>query len=300
MHVEHLRGARYGLYAKQNNNYKRDQIPVIWDSVDCISTLFEKASAQSESNLGRLAARFELGRTRQYETWLLSQFDKVVVTSPTDRNDLAELAQRENISADITVVPNGVDLNYFTPIDRQLREQESLVVSGKMSYHANVTMVLYLVREIMPLVWTRRPNAKLTIVGKDPPREIEQLSKFPQITVTGTVSDIRPYLQKASIATVPIRYGAGIQNKALEAMACGTPVIASPKAVDSLSAVPERDLLVAEDTAAFAEKIVGLLDDNHRRRKIGIAGRKYVEDNHHWGAAAKQLEQVYRMAAVDN
>jgi glycosyltransferase involved in cell wall biosynthesis len=298
--VEHLRGARYGLYAKQNVNNKQDQIPIIWDSVDCISTLFEKASAQSESNVGRLATRFELGRTRQYETWLLSQFDKVVVTSPTDRNDLAELALKENISTDITVVPNGVDLNYFSPIDRQLREQESLVVSGKMSYHANVTMVLYLAREIMPLVWSRRPNAKLTVVGKDPPREVKQLSEIPSITVTGTVADIRPYLQKASIAAVPIRYGAGIQNKALEAMACGTPVIASPKAVDSLSAVPERDLLVAEDTDVFADKIVGLLDDSHRRTIIGTAGRKYVENNHHWEAVAGQLEQVYRIAAADN
>jgi glycosyltransferase involved in cell wall biosynthesis len=162
-----------------------------------------------------------------------------------------------------------------------------------MSYHANVTMALFVAEEVMPRVWERRPDAKLVIVGKNPTREIVSLAQNPAITVTGTVPDIRPYLQRATLAAAPIAYGAGIQNKILEAMACGTPVVTTPQAVAALSVIPGRDLLVAADSKGLAEGILCFLDNPDRQRAIGESGRLYVELNHDWDNIAAQLEEIY-------
>jgi glycosyltransferase involved in cell wall biosynthesis len=167
-----------------------------------------------------------------------------------------------------------------------------------MSYHANVTMVLYLVKEILPIVWAQRPEVKLIVAGKDPTREIAALADHPNITVTGTIADLRPYLQQAAIAVAPVRYGAGIQNKVLEAMACATPTITSAQAAGALSAEWGQQLLVADDAHSFAAAILQLLDDAPRRQKLGLSGRAYVEQYHHWGRIAQQLESIYWAAKL--
>jgi sugar transferase (PEP-CTERM/EpsH1 system associated) len=296
VHVEHLRGARYGAYLKTQLQNHNPGLPVIWDSVDSISLLFRQAMLQSKSVISRSLTRFELQRTEPYEAGLVAQFDRVVVTSSADKHAFQSLPAAPSHSRFISVLPNGVDLDYFRPDQRVQREPATLVVSGKMSYHANVTMVLKLVEEIMPHVWRRRPDVKIFIVGKDPPRRIQSLSQNPNIVVTGTVGDLRPYLQKATIAMAPIVYGAGIQNKVLEAMACATPVIASPQATSALSVTTGQELMIATDSVCFADSILALLDDPERRERLGRGGRDYVEKNHQWFSIAGQLEQIYDQA----
>ena len=339
IHVEHLRGARYGLYLKSLISDPQSPIPVVWDSVDCISYLFEQAAARSGSFFGRWATRLELGRTRRYEGWLVGQFDRVLVTSGVDKAALEGLAriseaakQRSSESASsfqlypipnpqspisnlqspisnlqspipnpqspISVLPNGVALDYFTP-SAGPREPDTLVFTGKMSYHANVTAALYLVEEIMPHVWAQRPRARAWIVGKDPPREVQKLATGePRITVTGRIPDVRPYLWRAAVAVAPIPYGAGIQNKVLEAMACGTPVVATPQAVSALGVVNGEHALVAEGPDAFAAAVLRLLDDAALRQALGQAGRRYVEQHHDWREIVERLEGTYEEAIV--
>jgi sugar transferase (PEP-CTERM/EpsH1 system associated) len=298
IHIEHLRGARYGLHLKEHLNNLDLQVPLVWDSVDCITHLFDQAAARSQKKVSRWLTRFELKRTRAYERNLIGQFDRVLVTSQVDRQALLSLARLDVPSPSISVLPNGVDLAYFTPDGGVAREAATLVVSGKMSYHANVTMVLFLVNEILPLVWARKPEVKLWIVGKDPSNQIKDLARYPAITVTGTVDDIRPYLQAATIAVAPIQYGAGIQNKVLEAMACGAPVISTSQAISALEAQPGQDLLVADQPAEFADTILAFLDNREQQRQIGAAGRRYVEQHHNWDHIAAQLEEIY-LAAID-
>jgi polysaccharide biosynthesis protein PslH len=300
VHVEHLRGAKYGLYFYRQSADNPHRIPVVWDSVDCISSLFEQAAANSRSVFGRWMTRFELGRTRRFEGYLVRQFDRVLVTSPADKQALLDLVPPGHHSTPVSVLPNGVDLAYFEPPMLGDREPVTVVVSGKMSYHANVTMVLHMVREVMPLIWARRPEVRLVIVGKDPPREILDLAHLPAVSVTGTVADIRPYLQQATIAVAPLTYGAGIQNKVLEAMACATPVVTTSQAAKSLKAVDRQDFIVADVPAAFAEEVLALLADQWRQRAIGEAGRVYVETFHNWATIAAQLEDVYVGAAVSS
>jgi sugar transferase (PEP-CTERM/EpsH1 system associated) len=298
IHIEHLRGARYGLHLKEHLNNLDLQFPLVWDSVDCITHLFDQAATRNQRKVSRWLTRFELGRTRAYERYLIGQFDRVLVTSQVDQQALLSLGSVDSPSPNISVLPNGVDLAYFTPDSSVARQDATLVVSGKMSYHANVTMVLVLVNEILPLVWERKPEVKLWVVGKDPSNQIKNLAQDPAITVTGTVDDIRSYLRSATIAVAPIQYGAGIQNKVLEAMACGAPVISTSQAISALQAQPGQDLLVADEPIEFAETILALLDDRERQRKIGAAGRRYVEQHHNWDYIAAKLEEIY-LAAID-
>jgi glycosyltransferase involved in cell wall biosynthesis len=113
------------------------------------------------------------------------------------------------------------------------------------------------------------------------------------VQVTGTVADLRDYLRRATIAVAPVPYGAGIQNKVLEAMACGAPVIASEQAASALHARDQHDLLVAGSSEEFAHAILALLNSPARRADIGVAGRRYVERYHSWSASAAHLEQIY-------
>lgn len=291
VHVEHLRGSRYGLHLKEHTN-----LPVVWDSVDCITHLFRQAVSQSKSIKGRLRSWLDLERTANYEGWLLDKFNHILVTSPVDREALLSLKPNGRTPAPISVLGNGVDVDHFSPDASVAREPATLVISGKMSYHANVTMTLDLVQKILPHVWQQRPDVKLLVVGKDPTREIEALAENKNIIVTGTVDALPPYLQKATVAVAPITYGAGIQNKVLEAMGCGTPVVTTPQATSALSIEPGKDLLVADSPEAYAKAIVGLLEDKQQQEMLSRNGRIYVEQHHHWPNVAAKLETIYSEA----
>lgn len=288
VHVEHLRGVMYGLELKQKG------YPVVWDSVDCITHLFEQTAVQSQDVLGRWRSTFDLKRTARYEGWLTTQFDRVLVTSAADQKALMALHPDGRSDLPITVLTNGVDLDYFCPDPALPRDPHTVVVSGKMSYHANVTMVLYLLQEIMPLVWAKQPEVKVWVVGKDPKPELVRWGEHPQVLVTGEAEDIRPFLRRATMAVAPVRYGAGIQNKVLEAMACGTPVIASPTAVSALQLTPNQEVVIANGAEAFAQAILALLSDSEKHAALIANGRRYVETHHRWPAIAHELEHIYQ------
>ncbi len=310
IHVEHMRGARFALCAKAFATAAR--VPIVWDSVDCISYLFEQAVRARVDRVGRLINQLELSRTRRYEAWLLDRFDRVLVTSAIDRDALIALKQASDRTKPangdfrsasqqsqnrVTVLPNGVDVNYFSP-GNQTRSLETLVFSGKMSYHANVAAATHLIREIMPHIWKERPNAEVVIVGKDPPERLHSLAaKYsPRVRITGTVPDIRPYLRQASVAVVPLVYGAGSQFKVLEAMACETPVVATPQAVSALEVVQGRDVLVGDTPLTFAKEVLDLLNDSRKQRDVAQAGHRYVETHHRWQQISARLEAVYEEA----
>jgi polysaccharide biosynthesis protein PslH len=318
VHVEHLRGARYALgiagalsARRANADDKPVRAALVWDSVDCISHLFQQTARRSRSVKARLVSRIELPRTRTFEGRMVAEVDRVLVTSDADRRALQSLSPDGRAASEggpgrrpgwITVLPNGVDLEYFAPLDQQPREPATLVITGKMSYHANVTAVLHLVHDIMPRVWAHRPEVQVWVVGQNPPREIRRLAsngpcrsrQRPRLKVTGAVPDIRPYLRRSTLAVAPLLYGAGIQNKVLEAMACGTPVVASPPAVSALTVRPDQEVVLADGPDRFARKVLDLLDDPIRRNHLGQAGRRYVETHHAWEAVAGQLEDIYR------
>ena len=289
VHVEHLRGSEYGAYLKSLD----PSLPVVWDSVDCISHLFRQAAGQSSSLFGRLISRMELGRTERAEGRLLTLYDHVLVTSNIDRDALLKTVGKGERPASISILSNGVDHDHFHPNPGFTRDPDTLIFSGKMSYHANISMVKYLANDIMPLVWQRRPNVRLLVVGKDPTPDVKKLAKNPQIQVTGTVTDIRPFLWKSMISVAPLIYGAGVQNKILESMAVGLPVVTTSKALLALNVTPAREVMIGDTPEEFSEKVIYLLDNPKIRQKIGQAGRTYVQENHDWRRISEQLVHIY-------
>ncbi|MCC6191304.1 MAG: glycosyltransferase, partial [Anaerolineales bacterium] len=262
VHSEHMRGAEHALSLRAAAA-KLSRRPVfVWDSVDCITMLFEQAARQSRNWISRLITRWELPSTRRYEKRVARQFDRVLVVSERDQAALERVAGYQAGESPIRVVPNGVDTEYFTP-NFGPRQPATIIFTGKMSYHANATAAAYLVEQIMPLVWAQWPEAQVIIAGSSPTRAVVALgqSQAPRVQVTGYVPDLRPYLQSATVAVAPITYGAGMQNKVVEAMACGTPVIASPRAVSALNAQVGEEVLVAEAPAEFAQALLRLLKD---------------------------------------
>lgn len=289
VHVEHLRGAQYGLALK-----KQAHLPVVWDSVDCITHLFRQAVAKSDDFVRRWRSRLDLKRTAWFEGWAINQFDHVLVTSKVDKTHLLALDNQPHAAtAPITVLPNGVDFAYFQPNPAVPTDANTLVVTGKMSYHANISMTLHLAHDIMPRVWQQNPAVKLIIVGKDPTPEIAELSQHPAITITGTVPDIPPYLHQAALAVAPITYNAGIQNKILEAMACGTAVVTTSQAISSLNIQPEREIAIADTPEDFSQAILKLLQDEQMRKEMAKAGYTYVRNHHNWDTIAHNLESIY-------
>lgn len=290
IHIEHLRGAQYGISIQAECPHINSVPPIIWDSVDNITLLFEQAAYASRSGFGKWVTRFELPRTRRYEREIAGRFNRLLVTSPVDR----QAFEKPGVNpSPITILSNGVDLDYFSPTN-MARQPKQIVFSGKLSYHANITAAFYLVQEIMPHVWPSIPDAEVILVGKDPPGQLLRVAQNePRVKVTGYVPDIRPYLRQATVAVAPLPYGAGIQNKVLEAMACGTPVVANPQAVSAISPLQGQDILVEETTYGLAEAIIKLINNPALSNEIGRNGRRYVTTYHDWNTIAANLETIY-------
>lgn len=297
IHVEHLRGIA-----------SMEQIihisPLVWDAVDCISLLCKHAAKAGPSLSVRAVALLEQKRTQQYEARMVQQLRHIAVTSERDRQALIELqrlytgdlvSSDEALGAGIKVLPNGVDLNYFRPLHQE-RRRFNIVFSGKMSYHANVATALYLYQQIMPLIWQQQPEATLTIVGSKPPKSLQLLARDPRVEVTGFVTDMRPYVGRAEVMLSPMVYSVGIQNKVLEAMALGTPVVVATQAAAAFGARSGRDLLVAGSAREFAEATLRLMDDAPLRTALGQCGREYVEQHHEWRTLTGDLVNVYQQA----
>jgi glycosyltransferase involved in cell wall biosynthesis len=222
------------------------------------------------------------------------RFERTLVSSQRDAAAFTTLAHGRSANR-VVALPNGVDLDYFHPSPSS-PDSETILFSGKISYHANEAAVLELVHHIMPLVWNERPHTRLVIAGKDPSQAISRLSRDPRITVTGFVDDLRPFFWSATVVVAPLVYGTGIQNKVLEAMACGVPVVASRAACAGIGAPAGRALLVGSNAREMAAHVVALFRDSTRRAELAAAGRRYVQVQHDWHQLGRQLIDVYEDA----
>lgn len=283
VHLEHIRAAHF-LRSGMD-------VASVFDAVDCITSLYEQFSQHKPSWLGRWTSGVEYRKLRGHEPKEASKFDRVVVTSRKDKEDLQELAP----ALSVDVISNGVDMEYFRPSDG-IVETASIVFSGKMSYYANESAATFLCDEVMPRVKASEPGATLTIAGSSPSKRIQRYAIGHGIEVTGHVPDMRVCLRNARVAACPVSVGAGVQNKVLEAMAMGKPVVATSKACQALSVVDGEHVLIADQQEDFAEALVRIIRDDDLAGRLGRNGREYVDNNHNWNEKARQLEETYSEA----
>jgi sugar transferase (PEP-CTERM/EpsH1 system associated) len=286
LHIEHIRAA-YALP-------KERSIPAIYDSVDCITCLYEMFYRESTTLPRKIINFLEMKRLESYESALLSQFDGVIISSNQDKQNLEALAQRYNISnSPIKVIQNGVDCEYFKPLGLKV-EPYSIAFTGKLSYYANEIAVLHFLKEIFPLVKAQLPQVKFYVVGANPSKEIRKFENGKDVIVTAWVPDIREYLARAQVVVCPVRIKAGIQNKLLEAMAMGKGAVAYPEAASSLCSTQDKDIfLIADNPVNFSKNILELMKNETLRLSIGSNAREYVQKFYNWDDKAGELEEFY-------
>lgn len=272
---------------------RRHRPGVVLDLVDCDSAKWE-ARASAAAGPVRWLFRREARLVLAFERQAAAELERVVLVSDAE----AGLFERRvpEMAPKVTAVANGVDTGYFDPETvfanpYPADARSVLVFTGVMDYAPNVEAVTWFVRDIMPRL-TRQERPRLAIVGARPSRAVQGLARDTDVIVTGRVPDVRPYLQHATVAIAPLRLARGLQNKVLEAMAMGLPVVATGAAREGLSAEDERDLLVADTAAAFAAAIDRLLDEPPRRQALGRAARAYVLARHGWSAQLARLDAV--------
>lgn len=214
----------------------------------------------------------------------------------------AELFQRlVPDSGPVVAVPNGVDTDYFSPapIRKKPAGPPTLMFSGVMDYYANTDGVRWFCRDILPLVLAERPDVRVDIVGSNPTPAIRSLADDYPVRVTGFVEDIRPYYRDAAVCVVPLKIARGIQNKVLEAMAMGRPVVTTPIALEGIPASHGVHLRRAGDAREFAAQVLELLADADTARQTGQAARQFVRDRFSWATAMERLSAILSEGTTD-
>lgn len=252
-------------------------------------SLFLKRAIESS---GGAAAQLRLQRSvaRRYESWMFVPYGCTVVVSEADQAELMAI----NPALNVAVIPNGIDLAYFQPQAVE-RDPAALLFVGNYEYAPNVDAALRLAREILPQVRAQHPQAKLWLVGNAPPPELQALAGD-SVVVTGRVPDVRPYLAQATAFVCPLRLGAGIKNKVLEALAMGCPVVATPLSVDGIAVTHGQDALVA-DEADFVRETLRLLSDRDLQTALSRNGHRLIEAQYSWGHVVDLYEQLYAACA---
>ncbi|MCX5801655.1 MAG: glycosyltransferase [Candidatus Eisenbacteria bacterium] len=268
--------------------YVRDERPeyALVDLTDVISREIER-SLTFRRDLNRLIYAVELQRVRRFEASVASSFKECWVVSEREAEALRELCPPANVR----VVPNGVDLEKFRPCEIKPGNIVSFV--GHLGVPHNVDAVLHFYDVIFPLVLKEWPECKFQVVGPSAHRSLLPLKGDSRVVMTGFVEDLNASLSSSSVFVAPLRYCAGLQNKVLEAMAAGVPVVATPCVNEGLGAEPGEEILLASDPNAFAEKVVSVLRDASLRNRIAANARKFVERRFSWQHATN------RMAAIE-
>ena len=217
--------------------------------------------------------------------------DIVLVVSERERLLLQELLPEQVIE----VVPNGVDIASFHGSDSLQEIADQIIFTGTMDYYPNIQAVLFFAKNCWPLIRKQVPTATWLIVGKNPPLEVQRLATtLSDVTVTGTVPDVRSYLMRSSVAIAPIQAGGGTRLKILEALAAQKATVSTTIGCEGLAVIPGKHLLVADEPEAFVQAVVTLLRNPYMRKVLGSAGRALIEAEYSWERCGEQLVRILK------
>ncbi|MBB5346992.1 TIGR03087 family PEP-CTERM/XrtA system glycosyltransferase [Desulfoprunum benzoelyticum] len=271
------------------------QAVLLADLVDIDSEKWREYAARQRGPMAWLYRR-EARLLLPFEQRIVAAFDRTFVVSEEEKAVLVKYGPVDKVEA----LSNGVDLDYFFPAPVSATDPAPparLIFSGAMDYWPNSEGAVWFAREVFPVVKQAVPDAVFCIAGRNPTEAVLALKNIPAVEVTGTIPDMRTHLAGATLCVVPLTIARGIQNKVLEGMAMGKPVVATSGAATGLKAVIGEDLVVADGAAAMARAVVDLLRDPVRQRAIGQNARAYVERAHSWDAHLKRLDEVIQGGA---
>ncbi len=258
------------------------------EMTDAISLNYERVRRMGSTSVGRFRSMvfsLESRRLRKYEMNIVDHFDHSFLVSEIDRSILFE-NNPERLN-NVSVFSNGVDLSTM-PFNFH-EDAKEIVFIGNMNSLQNFDAVMFMARDVMPIVVRTCPSARLRVIGRIQPSKAAELRILPNVDVTGEVQDIALSAASGAVGVCPLRLGAGVQNKVLEYMALGLPVISTTMGLEGFAAQPGQDLLVADTVDDFAAATVALLQDRAVARRISVSARRYVEEHHSWDSVLSPL-----------
>lgn len=239
----------------------------------------------------------EQQRLKAYEGQIVSTFEHTLAVTEIDRQLLIEAAASVNNTHDaagrIITVPIAVDTQALKPVNRQ-PESMHILTLGSLHYQPNADGIRWFLQEILPRIRSELPQTAITIIGKHPPADFIQLAEQDdQVTVTGYVPDLTPYLEQSAVMVIPVRAGGGMRVRILEAFSHGMPVVTTTTGLEGIDAHPGQDVLVADEPVDFARQVIRLLKDPALQESLSTGGRRLVEEKYDWQAVLARLNQIY-------
>jgi glycosyltransferase involved in cell wall biosynthesis len=238
----------------------------------------------------RLFYRIEEGRVRPYEAAVCADFDRVFLCGQRDIDEVEKTAPLPNA----VVCPHGQDIPPIERVRAEGREGAAIVLSGVMATYTNVDAAKWFAKDLFPRIEREIPKASFWIVGRNPQPAVQALARPPSVVVTGEVPDVHTWLCRAVVGVAPLRIGAGMQNKVIQAMACELPVVATSVANEGINATPEREILVRDDPDEFVAAVIELLRHPEKGVGMGRAARRFVETHWSWETHFERIEREFR------
>lgn len=265
------------------------KLPKIAHVYDCSTKAYYERYKNTQYLMSKILRWLIYLKVKMDESMVHKKFDASIVVTDHEKDAISSFFPE----ADIRVIPNGVDCEYFKPRDGE-EESSSVAFIGGMSHPPNVEAVLYFYKYIYRHIKDEVPGIRFYIVGHDPAKEVQQLTSDETVIVTGYVEDVRPYLAKSTVTVVPMISGRGMKNKVLEAMAMGRAVITTSLGAVGIDVTPGENIIIADEPMVFAQRVMELLNDQQLRRRIAFNARKLVESQYSWERMAEQLNHVFQ------
>ena len=266
------------------------EVPAVLDMVDVDSAKWAQYARFAPFAL-RAVYALEARRLRRYETSLADQFQRVVLATGNE----TRLYKAQAPAARAATILNGVDVDFFQPLDLPKSSHPTLVFTGQMDYFANVDGVTHFAREVFPKLRAQVPGVELLIVGRSPVPAVRALGELPGVQVTGAVGDVRPFLARAWVFVAPLRIAQGVQNKVLEAMASNVPVVASERVLAGIADGgfrSGRDLLAASSDEEYVRALTSLLADERERERLAGCARQRLVATYRWAPNLDRFEDL--------
>jgi len=273
-------------------------LPILMDFID-VDSLKWRAYAQRCSGLQRWIFNREATRLLAFERSVARRAHRSYFVTPREVELFRQLAPEAGTRA--AVLENGVDTAYFSVAPDRSSPYDPgeipILFTGTMSYRPNVDAMLWFARDVLPGLRARWPAVRLSVVGRDPAAEVRRMAGS-AVRVTGTVADTRPWLQHAAVVVAPMRIARGVQNKVLEGLAMGRPVVAAEACVKALDVQVGEHLLQARDAPEYLDGIAALLADPVRARTMGAQAREHMRQRYAWPQRIAPLVEAVGQACA--
>jgi sugar transferase (PEP-CTERM/EpsH1 system associated) len=277
------------LHMSQYVGHKRGAA-FVHDAHNLEHILWERMGQTTTNPLKKAFIHTQYGKLVRRQQEVARASEKCVVLSDEDRTEY----QRICPEADVTTVPNGADVEYWTPRDNAT-EPASILYFGNLSWPPQADAAIYFHDKILPLIRRQVPNVKLYIVGQNPPESLKALASD-RVIVTGFVPDMREYVARATVVVMPLRAGAGTKHRVFQALCMKKAVVCTAVAAEGIALTHGETALLADDPERFASATVSLLQDAALRQRLGERGRQLVLNRYDWRAIYERLEEAFQEA----